>query len=87
MQVLGLIWSELHQFLHTEQDEGEKQETPTNSCGDPAVFIYSRVAAPGCLWAEVNVWGREGKKDRVTPASLPPGYSLIFITSRPVITG
>lgn len=73
MQVLRLIWSELHQFVHTEQDEGEKQETPTNSRRDPAVFIYSRVATPGRLWAEVDVWrGREGKKDSVTPASLPP---------------
>lgn len=55
MQVLRLIWSELHQFVHTEQDEGEKQETPTNSRRDPAVFIYSRVATPGRLWAEVDV--------------------------------
>lgn len=55
LRVLGLLWSQLHQFVHAEQDEGEKPEAPAHRSRDPAVLIHSSMAAPGRLGTEVDI--------------------------------
>lgn len=44
-QVFGLLWSEFHQFVHTQQDEGEEPETPADRRSNPAVLIHGSSAA------------------------------------------
>lgn len=60
-QIFGFIRPEFHGLVHTEQDESQKPEAPANSRCNPSIIVHARLAAHGCLCADVHIWWRRNE--------------------------